>query len=89
MSKALANKVYNDGRILHATYNGETWTTNTYIAESGEVDIRVNKSTDDVRGSQPATPKMESIINQEAWRERFEVEQISDKPVAVVMGLRS
>ena len=67
--KLLQNKAYNlkDGRILTCTYNDQTWTTNSYLAEAGEIDVRTYVNTlDDRYGHRPALDTIipDSNLNQ-------------------------
>lgn len=60
--KLLQNKAYNlkDGRIFTCTYNDQPWTTNTYLAEAGEIDVRTYTNTLDKRNGQ--RPKLDTVI---------------------------
>jgi hypothetical protein len=63
ITKTRINKVYRSHKLLHATYHGDTWTTNTYIAERGKIEPRVYKDTVDYRGNASKMPALESIID--------------------------
>lgn len=62
ITKTRVNKVYRAYKLLYATYHGDIWTTNTYIAERGKIEPRVYKDTVDYRDRQDK-PKLDSIID--------------------------
>jgi len=66
MSKILLNNAYKQGsRIMYATFRGNIWTTDSYIAEAGYVTPRLLKRVEDRRQTQNAdnTPKLDTIID--------------------------
>lgn len=63
ITKTRINRVYRANKLLHATYHGDIWTTNTYIAEKGKINPRVYKDMSDYRDRTDRQPKMESIID--------------------------
>lgn len=62
ITKIRINKVYRGHKLLHATYRGDTWTTNTWIAERGEIEPRVYKDMQDLRNTE-TRPRLETIID--------------------------
>lgn len=66
VNKTLLNKAYRTGnRILHATYHGEIWTSNAYIAERGKIEPRIYKDQLDQRDrtDKIGRPELEPIID--------------------------
>lgn len=84
ISQARINAVYRDGRLYNATYHGDIWTTNTYIAERGEIKPRIYKSTIDFRADTDRRPKMESIIDNPVTVERVTAAVDTDGKSSIV-----
>ena len=84
ITKSRINKVYRGYKLMHATYHGDTWTTNTYIAEKGQLEPRVYKDTLDYRGMADEMPAMDSIIDSVYTPEMVLSVAASDDNVSVV-----
>lgn len=60
--KQLMNKAYKDALLLHEYDGQQVWTTNTEIAERGEVEPRIYKNTEDRRDDDKVSSRMTPLV---------------------------